>query len=568
MIKIIAGGKKHLPWAEEAIKEYEKRLKKPYDLTWEYVEEEKLNKKLSNWPFSDSHIYDIILSIRRHMDNIENLKNDNITEDEHPLAQEKSFEEHMKDLENEKAGLNASNNIYREIAREALMNWNGLSEEEANEKAANSSVEELENQIGASGSIKAAVEGIANSLPKYAGEIDQEELLDVVFNQDKDTDTIFKLTKELAKVPAERIEDFTLDVLSDIHNHWIEDNTQKFFDEKRADRRYQFMPLEAIGYKEATADLLFLKPILESAKIEIDDEKLKSAYEKRSEEFMNRAISRQYHGYTNHNHIIDEIAEESHQLNKEIMGVLSNTAVDDAILSQLKEHNPAVSKVLENWGYGKYENVTRSIGYVGDLDNGVKELNKIAESRDHPVVMDFNGHPLKSGMSIDEVYLERFGKTKAEFDADRVKRWQEEQEQEARGEAEYKKNELPGMLAESAEYIPEEKMASWKEILEKHTNSYDRYIIKDAFKLIKVLDNPKTSFEEASKAISDGHSGSSFSALLGTVVRFSDRGPDFYLWQMGKDGKEVSPESMETLASIIQENDRIKAAKNKSPETP
>ena len=52
MIKIIAGGKKHISWAEEAIREYEKRLVKPYNLEWEYIEEEKLNKKLSDWPFT------------------------------------------------------------------------------------------------------------------------------------------------------------------------------------------------------------------------------------------------------------------------------------------------------------------------------------------------------------------------------------------------------------------------------------------------------------------------------------------------------------------------------------
>ena len=52
MIKIVAGGKKHVPWAKEAIKEYEKRLIKPYNLEWEFIEEEKLIKKLENWPFS------------------------------------------------------------------------------------------------------------------------------------------------------------------------------------------------------------------------------------------------------------------------------------------------------------------------------------------------------------------------------------------------------------------------------------------------------------------------------------------------------------------------------------
>lgn len=52
MIKIIAGGKKHSPEYQAAILEYEKRLTKPYNLEWEYVEEEKLNKRLENWPFS------------------------------------------------------------------------------------------------------------------------------------------------------------------------------------------------------------------------------------------------------------------------------------------------------------------------------------------------------------------------------------------------------------------------------------------------------------------------------------------------------------------------------------
>lgn len=52
MIKIIAGGKKHLTWATEAISEYEKRLQKPYNLEWEFIEEDRLIKKMSDWPFT------------------------------------------------------------------------------------------------------------------------------------------------------------------------------------------------------------------------------------------------------------------------------------------------------------------------------------------------------------------------------------------------------------------------------------------------------------------------------------------------------------------------------------
>lgn len=52
MIKIIAGGKKNAGWVQEACSEYEKRLRKPYDISWQFMEEEKLAKYLSNWPFN------------------------------------------------------------------------------------------------------------------------------------------------------------------------------------------------------------------------------------------------------------------------------------------------------------------------------------------------------------------------------------------------------------------------------------------------------------------------------------------------------------------------------------
>ena len=51
MIRIIAGGKKNSDWCSKACFEYEKRLRKPFDVTWEVFDEEKLEKKLEKWPF-------------------------------------------------------------------------------------------------------------------------------------------------------------------------------------------------------------------------------------------------------------------------------------------------------------------------------------------------------------------------------------------------------------------------------------------------------------------------------------------------------------------------------------
>ena len=57
MIKIIAGGKKNTGAYAELINEYEKRLRKPFQIEWEFVEEDKLMKKLEKWPFnSDDYV--------------------------------------------------------------------------------------------------------------------------------------------------------------------------------------------------------------------------------------------------------------------------------------------------------------------------------------------------------------------------------------------------------------------------------------------------------------------------------------------------------------------------------
>ena len=51
MIRIIAGGKKNTGAYLELISEYEKRLRKPYEVSWQFMEEEKLAHYLADWPF-------------------------------------------------------------------------------------------------------------------------------------------------------------------------------------------------------------------------------------------------------------------------------------------------------------------------------------------------------------------------------------------------------------------------------------------------------------------------------------------------------------------------------------
>lgn len=228
----------------------------------------------------------------------------------HPLEEMPSFEQHMQDMESnqlQESALNretssefTTNNptaedIYRKIAKDALKNWNGLSDEEAEKKSRESSHEELEYSIDALTSILAANDGICEAL-KDRGLVDDEERYDlrdgleeiVCFDDDYTKEhpdwakeefdnTLRILTEKLEQVPDK--ETFVLDVLDNIHDKWIADNMEKLNDPKRVNKRYQFMPLSIIGFGEAKADLLFARPILEAAGMGVDEEKLKNAYE-------------------------------------------------------------------------------------------------------------------------------------------------------------------------------------------------------------------------------------------------------------------------------------------------
>lgn len=82
MIRIIAGGKKNTGEYAALTSEYEKRLRKPYEISWQFMEEEKLATYLAKWPFDKVSDYVICCDERGK----------NISSDEYSLCLEKAFE--------------------------------------------------------------------------------------------------------------------------------------------------------------------------------------------------------------------------------------------------------------------------------------------------------------------------------------------------------------------------------------------------------------------------------------------------------------------------------------------
>lgn len=85
MIQIIAGGKKPNGWQEEAIAEWQKRLRKPYEVSWRFMPEERLAQYLEKWPFSGREL--VIVCDER---------GENISSDEYSQRLEKAFAEGKK----------------------------------------------------------------------------------------------------------------------------------------------------------------------------------------------------------------------------------------------------------------------------------------------------------------------------------------------------------------------------------------------------------------------------------------------------------------------------------------
>ena len=194
--------------------------------------------------------------------------------------------------------LDKSNIPYYKVAKQALMNWNGLSEEEADKIISEQTFSQLEGQVYAKGSMDYAIESIAaqSSVRKLGKE---SELADFVYNggesaiiDDMKKDAEFMNDENMHQWERndmrKKYNNMIMNTLFAVHDGWVQDNVKKF---NAREKKHQHMPSELIGWKEAKADLLFVRPIFETAGIEVNEEELEQVYNGRVKDFfLNRGI--------------------------------------------------------------------------------------------------------------------------------------------------------------------------------------------------------------------------------------------------------------------------------------
>lgn len=183
---------------------------------------------------------------------------------------------------------------YYQVAKHALMNWNGLSEEEAQKNILEQSFEEIDSQVYAKGSMDYAIEGIKSSLG--LSDKDVSELSTFIYNggQSKIIDWLRDNNEMSHRLDPKAngqsiitnkalVNNLIMDTLFHVHDGWVQDNVKKF---NSREKKHQHMPSELIGWKEAKADLLFVRPIFEVAGIEVNEEELEQVYNGRVKDFF------------------------------------------------------------------------------------------------------------------------------------------------------------------------------------------------------------------------------------------------------------------------------------------
>ena len=219
---------------------------------------------------------------------------------------------------------------YQNIAKSALINWNGLTEEQATEKINTESVEQLESQVYAMDSVKYAVIGIGKEIGLTEDEI--ANFFTVVVNGPENSELFNLVTTKISGISEQQ----KLNILSVIHDGWVVSNSSEKTFNKKVDRQQlrQYAPIELIGWNEVKSDLLFLEPILASVGVTINEETLQNAYHERVANYMD----------TNH------INNQSDLINLISQGKNYYSVLPPELEERLKPYTETVvSQMIANW---------------------------------------------------------------------------------------------------------------------------------------------------------------------------------------------------------------------------
>lgn len=157
------------------------------------------------------------------------------------------------------------------IVKKAKINWDHISEEEAERIL--DQFETIEDAINSVtyGSEMSAIKGITK-LARLTNE-EERKMIDDVYNRDCINEDIVNKIETLLENQGK--EEGVIQILTNIHDEWVKNNANKF---QARPKDYQFVDLRLLSFDEIKKDLIFLEPILAGCNIEINEDKLKKYF--------------------------------------------------------------------------------------------------------------------------------------------------------------------------------------------------------------------------------------------------------------------------------------------------
>ena len=223
------------------------------------------------------------------------------------------------------------------------------------------------------------------AIKKLVGLTDEEAQLleEQIFTQTHVSEDLAQKIKNA--IEDKGTEESIVEILGHVHNNWMRNHGDNFQKEGR-DKDYQFVDLRLMSFGDdgATADLLFLRPILEACEIKIDMEKLEQKFNEQQVEFLRE------NGITSKEQLINYLTKGSAE-NETLKGIVAGDGTGRTIYEILAESpevvNHMAEQVMQKIPVKLEEHDLAQIAEVAEgtsleAYNNVVEETKCAEGRD------------------------------------------------------------------------------------------------------------------------------------------------------------------------------------------
>lgn len=199
--------------------------------------------------------------------------------------------------------------------------------------------------------------------------------------------------------------------------------------------------------------------------------------------------------------------------------------------------------------------------YVGNTLDDICKYLMIERIKGNNIYYEGFGKILFSKFDNEEsCYLKVHGKTKGLVYAAQIEKEQREAQQKARQKA-----KIPSLIERGKAIIYPQRLESWKERVEDSVNGlFHGRDVEEALTIMEGLENGM-SYDEANEIITkSGHSGGSYTCVMGTIINFSKKGPDFF--------RHISPSPLPynrevELQAIERQNDYLKMREKEAAKT-